>query len=391
MNLRHLFTLSWVVLASGIAGALNAQVKILDFPDSQGRWNTFPSIDGDITSAGSPGSDGFALHYHALFRPSVALNPTSGYPAGSGQPTPWETPAFFGGYLMLTSNDSNGAYVPNFVRGLNSPTDGPGVASFPVTEIINSGTTGTLTNIVLGALVTPTSIPAAGEFRIHVEQNSSNHPQVTGATGVFRGVAFDGSNWLVTAASARDLPAARVSHVRIPTRDGWYVMNPDDFTYGETLVTPTAAISYAGVWFMASESSAPHEAGFAFAFGDAYFTPRTAPTHYDPDTNEDGTLSLAELLQVIDLYNTRLGSSRTGRYQVASLPSEGFTSDRDRSAQDPAIYDRYHASDVNRDGMIDLSELLRVIAIYNVREGTQRIGRFHYDPDQDDGISPGAD
>jgi hypothetical protein len=41
------------------------------------------------------------------------------------------------------------------------------------------------------------------------------------------------------------------------------------------------------------------------------------------------------------------------------------------------------------DGKISLGELLRVIELYNYRSGTLRTGRYHVEVDTEDGFAPG--
>jgi hypothetical protein len=170
----------------------------------------------------------------------------------------------------------------------------------------------------------------------------------------------------------------------VSTRSGWHVLDTTSFTYGAETTTPAGPLTYSGVWFMASESGPVEEVGFYFGVSDSYFTTRNTPTVYHPDQDGDYQISLSELLNVIELYNSRYGSTRTGRYDT------NFAADSTSDPNAIALLPIYYASDTDRDGAISLSELLRVIEIYNVRDGTQRVGRFHMDPQTDDGVGPGA-
>jgi len=58
-------------------------------------------------------------------------------------------------------------------------------------------------------------------------------------------------------------------------------------------------------------------------------------------------------------------------------PAEGTT---------PSIF---HAADTDQDSQLSLSELLRVIEVYNTRSGTTRTGEYHIDDSTADGIAPG--
>jgi hypothetical protein len=46
--------------------------------------------------------------------------------------------------------------------------------------------------------------------------------------------------------------------------------------------------------------------------------------HHAADSNRDGKISLLELTRVIELYNYRSGTSRTGQYKVKSGTEDGF-------------------------------------------------------------------
>jgi hypothetical protein len=98
---------------------------------------------------------------------------------------------------------------------------------------------------------------------------------------------------------------------------------------------------------------------------------------HSADTNADFRLSLLELTRVIELFNTRNGTTRTGAYAVAATTSEdGFVADPARAATVTASLAKFHSADSNRDGLIDVAELSRVIQLYNVRAGTVRTGAY---------------
>ena len=114
-------------------------------------------------------------------------------------------------------------------------------------------------------------------------------------------------------------------------------------------------------------------------------------TTHSADTNSDFKLSLFELTRVIELYNTRNGSSRTGCYAVATTATEdGFAIDATRLSTATVSLARYHAGDSNRDGKLSLFELTRVIELYNVRAGATRTGAYHAQGGTEDGFAPGS-
>lgn len=110
------------------------------------------------------------------------------------------------------------------------------------------------------------------------------------------------------------------------------------------------------------------------------------------DTNGDFRLSLLELTRVIELYNTRKGTIRTGAYRVDSRGEDGFNADEERNKGPAAsLLARYHAADYDRDGSIGLEELVRVIQLYNYRGLDQvRTGQYRIvSAGSDDGYEPG--
>ncbi len=121
------------------------------------------------------------------------------------------------------------------------------------------------------------------------------------------------------------------------------------------------------------------------------------PFGHTADTDRDFQLSLFELTRVIELYNTRHGTVRTGAYRVdAANLEDGFGADSPRAAGATAVLTRYHSSDTRgattglpRDGALDLFELTRVIELYNTRAGTVRTGRYHVQSDTEDGFAAG--
>lgn len=135
---------------------------------------------------------------------------------------------------------------------------------------------------------------------------------------------------------------------------------------------------------------------FSTPAGPAYVTGFSDPillsdyTYHDADTSRDGKVSLTELTRLIELYNTRFGTARTGSYSVASVQSEdGFSPDSSRSSVASVSLSRYHSSDVNRNGRIELTELTRVIELYNCRSGTTRTGQYKPQAGTEDGFAPG--
>jgi alpha-tubulin suppressor-like RCC1 family protein len=111
---------------------------------------------------------------------------------------------------------------------------------------------------------------------------------------------------------------------------------------------------------------------------------------HSADVDRNYRISLLELTRVIELYNTRNGTSRTGAYAVAAAVTEdGFEPAPTRLASAVVTLVRYHSGDSNRDGKLGLLELTRVIELYNYRSGTSRTGQYKVKSGTEDGFDPG--
>lgn len=99
---------------------------------------------------------------------------------------------------------------------------------------------------------------------------------------------------------------------------------------------------------------------------------------------------LAELTRVIELYNTRNGTVRTGRYAVATTTTvDGFAPDPATANIAPVTLARYHSADSDRSGKLSLTELTRVLELYSYRVGTVRTGQYKPKAGTEDGFEPG--
>ena len=84
------------------------------------------------------------------------------------------------------------------------------------------------------------------------------------------------------------------------------------------------------------------------------------------------------------------GSARTGAYTIAPAGSEdGFTPEPLRAAAVVATLDRHHSADTDHDGKLSLLELTRVIELYNFRSGSTRTGEYREGDGTEDGFAPG--
>ncbi len=121
------------------------------------------------------------------------------------------------------------------------------------------------------------------------------------------------------------------------------------------------------------------------------------PPGHSADTDRDFAFSLFELTRVIELYNTRAGTQRTGAYRPeAANREDGFAGEPARAPGAAVALERYHSADTRGaaagsapDGAIDLFELTRVIELYNTRAGTVRTGRYRVQSGTEDGFAGG--
>ena len=68
---------------------------------------------------------------------------------------------------------------------------------------------------------------------------------------------------------------------------------------------------------------------------------------------------------------------------------DGYGIDRVTPAGAPVTITRFHSADSNRNADISLLELTRVIELYNVRSGSSRTGAYRLQADTEDGFAPG--
>ncbi len=106
------------------------------------------------------------------------------------------------------------------------------------------------------------------------------------------------------------------------------------------------------------------------------------PEFHSADTDRDRRIGLLELTRIIQFYNYRVGTVRTGEYHTLDGTEDGFTLGGGSIAT-------HHTADANRDGRIDIVELTRVIELFNHRNGTARTGEYHAVVGTEDGFTPG--
>ncbi len=161
------------------------------------------------------------------------------------------------------------------------------------------------------------------------------------------------------------------------------------------VVTGTALSGFPNVFFLLSATA--NDAGtYTLTMTNSAGVTTTAPftlalpVRHSADYNPgDGAIDLGELLRLIQLYNTRNGTLRTGAYAVSATGEDGFAPDAARSNSAVVTLARYHSADTNRDGKLSLLELTRVIELFNFRSGTVRTGQYRLQSGTEDGFAPG--
>lgn len=168
----------------------------------------------------------------------------------------------------------------------------------------------------------------------------------------------------------------------------WTSVPPSGATFTYTLNVPGTATGAQAVTaqLVIAQNAA---SGAILVKSDPLIVPVALRPH-SADTSGNYALDVGELTRVIQLYNVRIGSTRTGAYKVATTTTEdGFDTDAARTSGAVVALARYHAADVNQDGRLSLLELTRVIELYNFRAGTVRTGQYHAQAGTEDGFAPG--
>lgn len=164
----------------------------------------------------------------------------------------------------------------------------------------------------------------------------------------------------------------------------WTNLPASPFTFSYELSVPDATTGDQNITVVIESTSAAG-ALQAVATPDPLVV-SAAATFHSADSNQDFRLNLSELLRVIELYNTRSGTTRTGAYRTDDSTVDGFAPD----AAGDGVRTSTHSADTTGNGALNLSELLRVIELYNTRSGTTRTGAYRIEESTVDGFAPDA-
>ena len=167
----------------------------------------------------------------------------------------------------------------------------------------------------------------------------------------------------------------------------WTAIPPSPFTFTYTLKAPPSLTGEKALRAMVLFRQATGLSNI-LVVPDPLLTP-PAPILHSADTDGDSRISLVELTRVLELYNTRNGTVRTGSYTVAAAKSEdGFAPEPERSSALASSLPLFYSADTNHDGKLSLSELTRVLELYNTRNGSVRTGAYRAQAGTEDGFAP---
>ena len=74
---------------------------------------------------------------------------------------------------------------------------------------------------------------------------------------------------------------------------------------------------------------------------------------------------------------------------AVTVTEDGFMAEPTRSGGAVVTLTNYHSADTNRDGRFSLLELTRVIELFDMRSGSVRTGAYRVLAGSEDGFSPG--
>ena len=308
--------------------------------------------------------------------------------------------------MMVAANANNsgtlryqwkkgGAPIPNATSATlslaNTPLTASGLYSVDVTNDAGTTPSREARLTVLDARPTHALTPGNTGYRAGSAVTLTNTLTYSGNAPLLRWSVLlpDASGWSFasdTATTAATRPNVGAQSLLEWT---WTTVPASPFTFTYTVNVPigtqgdfkiTAPITFTQDGVSAVITANPFE-----------LTVRNVHSRHSADTDGNLALSLFELTRVIELFNTRNGSVRTGAYEVATMITEdGYAAAPARAAGQMATLAHYHAADSNRDGMFNLFELTRAIQLYNFRNGSVRTGQYHVDPNNfEDGFELG--
>ncbi len=205
---------------------------------------------------------------------------------------------------------SGPAPVVHFTVSAGQPTRrlllraaGPALAAF--------GLTGTLPNPTLRLTATDASTPLAtnDDWSSSPTSAASAAPAPTLSQAFARAGAFAFPPASADAALLLDL-------------------SPGDYALHVADTTGASGLALVEIYDLTADEAPRLLSSPATAAAPSTAAAASAPPYHSGDTNQDFAFNLLELTRVIELYNTRLGTIRTGRYRPQTVTYLGFASYR---------------------------------------------------------------
>ena len=83
------------------------------------------------------------------------------------------------------------------------------------------------------------------------------------------------------------------------------------------------------------------------------------------------------------------GRGRVCNAGAVTVTEDGFMAEPTRAGGAIVMLTNYHSADTSRDGRLSLLELTRVIELFDMRVGTARTGAYRLQAGSEDGFAPG--
>lgn len=376
----------WKFNGLPISGAVTSTLSLTNVQlANSGSYTVVVSNNfGAVTSAGA----------------SLAVSTATGAPTITTQPVGQSVTA--GSDVAFSVVASGNAFL-SYQWYLNGVAVSGGASATLTLRSVTTAQAGTYTVVVSNSLGSATSDPAslnvvpAGMTATHAQVGSGYVPGSTvtitntlSYTGTAETLAWQvllPSGWSFTSGAGSQGDIAPLAGDTGVLSWAWSTPPASPVTFTYTLHVPstfTGTASFASLAIV-REGGVPIQ---FMARPDPLLIAQNTAVH-SADTNGDGQISLLELTRVIELFNTRNSTTRTGAYAVQDGTEDGYASDTSRTASATVTLTRYHTADENHDGKIDLLELTRVIELFNYRNGSTRTGQYHPQSGTEDGFAPG--
>ncbi len=297
---------------------------------------------------------------------------------------------------------------------------GSAITGYTVTSIPGGGVDSDAGSTSLTHVITGLVNGTAYTFTVTATNAEGTGPSSAASNGVVPLPTITATHNLVFSSGYYFMVADTLAYTGVPTAISWTVQTPPGWTLVSDQgvvgdVQPSLAATGALEWdWTASISTGPIvftyvlQAPFG-ATGSPTVSAQISVTEgsttqysaapdplvinldifHSADETKIGSLNLSDLTRVIELYNTHSGTVRTGCYLTDEASEDGFNPDTSRATTAPFALPYHHSADENQAGNLNLSELTRVIELYNYHAGTSRTGQYSVAAGTEDGFQPG--